>query len=299
MNPRFRVLVLLLLAVLLPALSGCPGFGGDANAILVLSVKDTPVDGVQSVVVAFRGVELMTTGGQLQTFMFAANQSVDLLKYQGDDSAVLVNGRGVVGGDFQWLRLDIDAANSYVIDTSGNRYPLQLAGGSQGTLKLATPFGIAPGSTGDYVIDFNLRRALTESTGSGTPVYTLNPTVRMVDASQTGSVSGTAAATLTVGGTPISASGCSPAVYVYSGTPAILSGFDASVAGGAAPLMSASLFLDSTTGNYDYAATYLPAGTYTLAVTCAATDSPGATTEAFSASQTANVTVGANSTVNF
>jgi len=299
MNLKPRFLALLLLASLLSALGGCYGFSSDANAILILRVKDTPVDGVQSVVVAFNRVELMPTSGKLQAFTFTVPQTVDLLNYQGDDSAVLINGRGIVGGSFDWVQLDIDTAHSYVIAANGNQYPLKLPSGSSGGLRITMPFTIAAGNTGDYVIDFNLRQALTESTGSGTPVYTLGPALRMVDASQTGSVSGTAVATLTVGGTAISASSCSPAIYVYAGTPTTLGGYAAAVSGGATPITSASLMLNTTTGDYNYFVAYLPAGSYTLAATCAGADSPGVTSLAFSASQTATVTVNGNATVMF
>ena len=296
MSIKPRDFGLLLAGGLLLALAGCNG--GSSTSTMNLAVTDTPVDGAQSVVVAFTGVDLMGPGGQ-QSFSFATEKTIDLLAQQGTNSASLLSGATVLAGDYQWIRLDIDAANSYIITSTGAKYPLTIPSGSQTGLKLVSGFTIAQGGVADFVIDFNLRGSVTQSNAGGTVSYILTPALRLINMQQVGTISGIVASTLSIGSSLITATSCSPAVYVYSGTVTVLDGFNVTVSGGTAPLTSATVRLNNTTGAYDYTVGFLAPGTYTLAVTCAANDTAGATTLAFSAAQTAMVTANSTTTVNF
>lgn len=295
-----RILSTVVLAGGIAALAACNGSTGTGS--LSLGVTDTPVDGIQNVVVAFTGVTLKGPDG-LTTITFPQEQSIDLLKLQGDASASLLQNNLVTAGKYQWIRLNLDLANSYVVTDSGNQYPLTIPSGSQTGLKLVSGFTVAQGGQASFMIDFNLRKALTMTqTGTGGTVnYILRPALRLINMQQVGSIAGHAAATMTVGGAAISSSSCSPAVYVYSGTNVTLAGYEVTTSGGATPLTSATLKLDNSTGNYDYTVGFLSPGGYTLAVTCAANDttSPSAATLAFSASATATVMANATTTVNF
>lgn len=295
-----RVLSTLILAGGITALAACNGSSGAGT--LSLGVTDTPVDGVQSVVVAFTGVTLKGPDG-LKTITFPQEQSLDLLKLQGDASASLLQDTLVTAGQYQWIRLNLDLSNSYVVTDSGNQYPLTIPSGSQTGLKLVSGFTVAQGGQASFMVDFNLRKALTMTqTGrSGVVNYILKPALRLINLQQVGSIVGHAAATMTVGGAAISAASCSPAVYVYSGTNVTPAGYAVTTSGGAAPLSSATLKLNNTSGNYDYTVGFLAPGGYTLAVTCADNDStsPSAATLAFSAPATATVMANATTTVNF
>lgn len=296
MFSKIRYMTVLLAASTLLALAGCNGSG--SGAILNLGVTDTPVDGAQSVVVAFTGVDLMGPTGMV-TFKFATEQQIDLLQQQGTNSASLLTGQSIPAGNYQWIRLDIDAANSYIVTSDGTQHALTIPSGSQTGLKLVSGFTVAQGSLADFVIDFNLRKAITQSNSSGTTSYVLNPALRLTDMQQVGSISGSASSTISIGSTLISSTSCEPAVYVYPGTVTVLSGFNVSLSGGTAPLTSATLNLNATTGNYDYTAGFLAPGTYTLAVTCAADDTAGATTLAFSTPKTVSVTANTKTTLSF
>lgn len=304
MSIKTRNLALLFAGGLLLALAGCNG-GGSSDATLNLGVTDTPVDGAQNVVVAFTGVDLMGPGGQ-QSFSFSSEKSIDLLQQQGTNSASLLAGVTIPAGNYQWIRLDIDAANSYIITSTGAKYPLTIPSSSQTGpsssqtgLKLVSGFTVAQGDIADFVIDFNLRQSITQSNAGGITSYILTPALRLINEQQVGTVSGSVASTLSIGGSLITATTCSPAVYVYPGTVTVLDGFNVNVSGGTAPLTSATVSLNNTTGIYDYTVGFLAPGTYTLAVTCAADDMAGATTLAFSAAQIATVTANTTTTVNF
>lgn len=257
------------------------------------------MDGVQKVVVAFTGVEVHGPGGTT-SFPFQQEKSVNLLNYQGANSEVLISKSRVPAGDYQWLRLDLDLANSYVIASDGSQYPLNVPSGQETGLKLVSGFTVAQGGSAAFMLDFNLRKSLTETQNSnGGTEYILRPTLRLIDMQLVGSVAGSAAGTMTIGTEPISDPACSPAVYVYSGAILVPEGYYVTVSGGTPPLTSASLTLDSGTGNYDYTVGFLAPGQYTLAVTCAANDEPGGTSLDFS--PTKLVMIGANqtSTVDF
>lgn len=294
---NLRSVSVILGLLMLTGLSGCGG-GSTATGMLNLSVTDTPVDGAQSVVVAFTGIELMGPGGQ-SNFDFTSEQSLDLLKLQGDASAALLNGVIVPAGNYQWIRLDIDAANSYVIDSKGGKFPLDIPSGSESGLKLVSGFTVAQGGIADFMVDFDLRQSMTLDNSGGTTTYTLKPALRLIDMQSVGTVSGTVANTLGIGGLPITDTTCSPAVYLYQGSGIVPEGYNVTLTGGTAPLTSATVALDTNTGAYAYTVGFLAPGTYTLAVTCAAMDKAGATTLAFSTAQTATVTVNATTTIDF
>jgi hypothetical protein len=290
----FQVTGLICLFSLLAACNG----SSSSTGTMSLAVNDTPVDGAQMVVVAFTGVDLMSSGN-LQSFPFATERTINLLSLQGSASAQLLSGVTVPAGNYQWIRLDIDPANSYIITSTGARYPLDIPSGSQTGLKLVSGFTVDQGSQSDFLIDFNLRQSLTESNSGGTTSYLLNPALRLVNLETAGSVSGTAATTLSINGESINNTACDPAVYVYPQGTTVFNGFDVSVSGGTTPIASATLSLDSSTGLYDYTVGFLAPGTYVLALTCAGNDTSGATSLAVVLPQDVTITANTTATVNF
>jgi len=299
----FRLAAMLLVLTGAVALGACGGSGSNSNmsgnGALSLDITDTPVEGASQVVVAFTGVDVMGPSGQMHLAL-ASEKTVDLLTLQGNASASLLSGVTVPAGDYQWLRLDVDEANSFVVATGGGKFPLKIPSGSESGLKLVSGFTVAQGGSSDFVVDFDLRKSLTLDHGAGGALtYTLTPALRLTDMQQVGTVSGTVASTLSLGGTLITATDCEPAVYVYIGSGIKPEGYDVTVSGGTSPLTSAKVSLDATSGDYVYTVSFLAPGTYTLAAVCAGADTTGATTLAFSPAKTATVTANNTVTVNF
>jgi hypothetical protein len=261
--------------VLLAALAACNGSSSGTGSLTV-GVTDTPVDGLSQVTVAFTGIELMGPDGMVN-YSLQNEASVNLLTLQGTQDFTVLANQSVPAGDYQWMRLDIDPAHSYVVTDLGTQYPLSIPSGSETGLKLVSGFTVAQGSLSSFVIDFNLRQSLTEDNQGGTTTYSLTPALRIVNQQEVGQIAGSVSSNLDIGTTPISATGCDPAVYVYSGTPSVLEGYDATVSGGTMPLTSATLSLDTSTGVYGYTVGFLAPGTYTLTVTCAGDDVSGGT----------------------
>jgi hypothetical protein len=283
-------------AVLVATLAACNGSSSGSGALTV-GVTDTPVDGVSQVVVAFTGIELMGPDGTVN-YSLSSEQQINLLSYQGTDDFTLLANQAVPAGNYQWMRLDIDPAHSYVVTDAGAQYPLSIPSGSETGLKLVSGFTVAQGSLSSFVIDFNLRQSLTEDNQGGSITYSLTPALRVVNQQEVGTVAGTVSANLDIGTTPISSTGCDPAVYVYSGTPTTLEGYDATVSGGTMPLTSATLALNASSGLYAYTVGFLAPGTYTLTVTCAGLDVSGGTFVDVTP-QTVTVTANQTATLNF
>lgn len=297
MNKKVAVVFV---AALAGALAGCNG-GGSASAgaaSMTLGVTDTPVDGVQKVNVAFTGVDLMGPNGLVQ-HTFSKEKTVDLLTLQGNASETLLSGVNIPAGNYQWIRFDIDTSNSDVIGKNGGQYNLTILSSSQTGLKLVSGFTAAQGGQLDFVVDFDLRQAMTSTTTANGTTYMLKPALRLINKQKVGTVSGTTAGTVAIGSNTVAGANCDPAVYVYSGASVTPGGYLATVTNGTTPLTSATVKLDSSTGSYGYTVGFLAPGTYTLALTCSADDTSGSTSLSFTGTQNVDVTANATATANF
>lgn len=247
------------------ALSGC-GEEEQRWGTLSLGVTDAPVDAAARVVVEFTGVELRHQDGSLETFIFDMPRQIDLLALQGGGSELLLEDEQVPAGQYEWLRLSVnadrDASTSFIEYEDGTVFPLFIPSGEQAGLRLVSGFVIPVGASADFTIDFDLRRSIVRPPGIG-PNHILRPALRLVDNAAIGSIAGRVDPSLIF---PASGDVCSPAVYAFEGhevTPV-------EVFGTAGPLASATVELEEQTGDYTYRIAFLPPGPYTVAFTCEA-----------------------------
>lgn len=291
---RFLAFICLLIATAMTA--GCGDSSSD-SATMGLSVADTPVDGATKVTVVFTGVQLHGDSGATTQIDFATPKQIDLMAAQNGSAAVLFSGQTVTAGKYQWIRLLVDTGQSTITLSDGSVHSLTIPSGSRTGLKLVSGFTVAAGSQANFTIDFDLRQAVTLANG-GTGQYILKPALRLVDNQQVGRISGTVSNTFTIGTTLVSDTSCGPAVYIYSG--ANVTPVDINTTSSVQPVTTATLSLNTATGDYDYTAAFIEPGDYTLAVTCAADDDPDvADVLTFSATRNTTVTAGTTSTVNF
>lgn len=281
------------LLVAIAALAACNG-SSDNMATLNLAVADTPVDGAESVIVTFTGVEIQGSGGAAVDYDFSRPKQIDLLQQQGGDSASLLQGVSLQAGKYEWIRLKVDASQSSITLPDGSQHPLTIPSGSQTGLKLVSGFTVAAGNVADFTIDFDLRKAVTLASGS----YILRPAYRLIDNQQVGKISGSVANTVIIGGTAINNPGCMPAAYIYNGSD--VSPTDVNATSMVQPVETATLSLDNSSGDYVYTAAFLAPGAYTVTVTCAAADDPTVVdTLAFLTPKNATVTADATTKVDF
>jgi hypothetical protein len=201
----------------------------------------------------------------------------------------------VPAGDYQWVRIEIDPAESYVIASNGGRYALDAPSLFQST----ADFTVGEGLTANMLVDIDLHMALSAETQGGVTLYTLKPISRLVNLKAVGTIRGTAPGGLMVGKLALTDPRCDPQLYAYAGAGVVPAGYFVPVKGGQSPFATAPLALNINQDIYSFNMGLLPAGNYTVAITCGAADAPGSKSIDFSPSQDAQVTVGNSTTVTF
>ncbi|HET7587249.1 MAG TPA: DUF4382 domain-containing protein [Gammaproteobacteria bacterium] len=299
-----RLLPNVLLCALALTLAACNGSDSDTTSApqtgtLNLAVTDAPIDSAQAVVIAFTGIEIHGPRGT-KAFDFDSPKTIDLLKYQGSNAAVLLDGATLDAGNYQWIRLDVDAGQSYITLDDGSRHDLVIPSGAESGLKLVSGITIPAGGAADFTIDFDLRKSINAPADAST-AYKLRPALRLINNVEVGTIEGSVANTLSIGTLSIADATCGPTVYAYAGANAIPADVDTSAdTTDGQPLASSMLTLNNTTGAYDYEIGFLTEGEYTLTVTCAKLDAPGqADTLNFSATKTVSVTANETTTADF
>jgi hypothetical protein len=253
-----------LLAATALGLAACGGGSTSDMGQMKLAVADAPVDGAQAVVVKFTGVELTGNGGNPVTIIFPQPKTIDLLNQSGTASAVLFD-QPIPAGKYGQIRLivvaDGDPSNSYMTLSDGTMHGLQVP--DSNGLKLVSGFSVTGSGVVDYTIDFDLRKAITCPTGQA-PVCTLKPAERLVDNTTVGNIQG-------VVDNALVPNGCTPGVYLYDGTVTAAEDMNSTAASSDTnqPLASKMPVANSQPPYY-YQFTFLPPGTYTVALTCQA-----------------------------
>ncbi len=273
-------------------LAACGGGGGGdgtkaKTGTLKVGITDAPVDYAASVVVQFSGVELKPVNGAPFSIDFTPAKNFDLIHLTGTTRAMLVDGVQIPAGDYEWMRLKVNAdpnvgGDSYlVLEQGGEQCEMRVPSGDQTGLKLIQGFTVAVGAITDFTIDFDLRKSLVAPPGQrtmmntcGGQAYMLKPVLRMVNNLQVGTISGTVDANLILakcaGPTtppypgnvylfgPIAAGAADTSVMPddYDGIPSDPNGADALV----------SAMVDPNTGNYTIG--FVAPGRYKVAYTC-------------------------------
>ena len=263
---------------------------GDSVGYVTLYATGLPPPGTQAVVLSVRSFELGGDPGQIDIDPHSPGNLQAV--FDGNRNTIMRRVT-VHTGLYRWVRLDIDRADSYVLGDNGARYTLEVPG----VFESAGEFQVGETQTASVVVYVDLRRALSSTLQGGVPVYTLRQESRLADLQTVGRVTGEIAATTTIGSLSLSDPSCDPQAYAYEGSGAVPAGYAVPVAGGVAPFAAAPLTLNATLDEYFFQVTLLPPGTYTVALTCAATDTAGASSLAFSPTVTATVKAGTNSIV--
>ncbi len=280
---------LLLFGAISALLIGCNGGGSSTDSgSLTLGITDAPVDNAEAVVIQFSGIEIISSSATSISVDYETPKTLDLIQLQGGLRDTLLDGHELAAGQYEQLRLKVNATHDEVLDSyiqiDGAQHELWIPSGSESGLKLNHPFEIVAGVPVDLTIDFDLRKSVVRTgpgNGSGgpegpqedSPGYILKPTLRLIVTQQAGDISGTIADTAFTGLS--CAAGITGyydySVYVYAGSDVIPDDLD----GEGDPLTTANAKYDVETGVYSYKAAFLPAGNYTIAATCeAATDEP-------------------------
>jgi hypothetical protein len=301
---------LLFLSVVL--VSACGGGGGGevapelpSTGSLSVAITDAPVHDVAEVNVQFTGVSVKPADGNAIDFTFDVPKDINLLALTDANSADLLNGERLEAGAYNWIRLQVNAEadgvpDSFVIVDAGGGM-VELVVPSQRGLQLSSGFTITRNQTTSFIIDWDLNKGLVAPSGqgnsAGSTVWKLRPSLRITDLTSFGSISGVVANTL------VDADSCTtnPAedagnsIYIYEGadvTPDDIHTDDEGIPINAvgAPLATAQVKMTEN-GGYDYLATFLAPGDYTVAFTCQGLDDTSEEDDPIVFSATANATV--------
>ncbi|MDH3631731.1 MAG: DUF4382 domain-containing protein [Gammaproteobacteria bacterium] len=234
-----------------------------------LRVTDAPIDYAVSVVLRFTEVRLRNTNGNWTSHIFNTPKSIDMLQLQGTKTADLLIDKLVDVGNYDEIRLLVDAAPmANYIDLGSSVVELIIPSGSSSGLKIKGDFSVLENRPASLVMDLDLRQSITMAGNSG--MYILKPVVRLVSDQEAGHIRGTVdLASLN------SMPACSDtdphsynAVYVYAGHNVIPDDIDQSSPHSLAPFATTSIAYDNAIMGFLYEAAFLPAGNYTVAITC-------------------------------
>ncbi len=284
MNRLLPVLLCLLI-------SACEGRVG-------ISLSATPPEELNAAVLRITAIDLRRDDGSTVSINIDPDRDIDLLALDRGAVTALISDREIGAGNYTGLTLQLAMASSvrdsYIEDSSGAEFPLVLRSGA--TTTAAEDFSIRDEEDTQLTVHFDLRSSLLfGETSAGE--RQLSPRLRVIENGKAGTISGNAASTL------LGDAGCATTadeqagtvVYVFAGsvTPDDLDGV--------APNPLSTALLRSSETQDDYVAPFLPAGSYTLALTCEADlDNPlSSETIRFIASATATVRAGETTTLNF
>lgn len=263
------------------AVTGCTAVS-DNTSSFNLSITDGPVDDASAVYVQFSSIMLKSAKNDDVLIEFDPPKRINLLDLQGDSSASLISDYALAAGDYQFIQLAVETGNNTsIITISGADHDLDIPSGSESGLKLVNGFTAPANGSVDFTIDFDLRKSITESNGS----YHLRPALRLIDNVTVGHIKGDVTSALTAN----SCGADGNAVYIYEGndvTPG-----DINTTTGDDVVTTALVKYDDSTSSYSYAAGYLTAGNYTIALTCEADSDNVDQKDNISFVSTANVVV--------
>lgn len=222
-----RFLSVLLVAVTI--LVGCGGSGSSSpdnpTGIISLAISDGPVHDAEKVCIAFNEIEFKGEGQSIIVQLDPA-ESVNLLEFQGSNSKPILVNQELPAGQYQWVRLGVDAerggsggtgntsepgcdgAGSYIV-MNGKAYNLYVPSSAQTGLKLVGGFEVPDSGIANLTAEFDLMKSVTAPSGLS-PDVILRPTIRLVSNDGVGTLTGQA------GNLRATAMECAPSVYVFN-----------------------------------------------------------------------------------
>ena len=271
----------------------------DRQASISLRLTDAPLDDVVKVVVQFTGVQLIhETEGKSTSFNFETPQTIDLLLLQGSNTAVLLNEVPIEAGDYSEIRLFTNAEDlaSFIETDDGGIHELKIPSGNSSGLKLKGDVIVTAQRDTGYVIDFDLLRSVKKAGNSGK--YILSPVLRLINDADAGTITGSVDPTLLVDPS------CSDddvdshnSLYVFDGHDQIPTDINEDNSEKLTPVTTSIVNYDGEQEMYLYEAAFLPAGDYTIAVTCNADQEDLETDDDLQFFDIQNVTVLINNTI--
>lgn len=252
-------------------ISACSSSDDNGSGTLSVSLMDRPVDGVTELWVTISEMWLKPAGDGPAFELPLTNTpiQVNLLDLTDQTAELLVDEAVVDAGSYNWIELrveDADVGDSYAITDIGGMEPVDIDVPS-GKIKLVSGFSVGDNQAIRLLIDWDVRKGLTDPVGR--EGYLLRPAFRVLDVDELGSVSGTITQTtfdLEDSCTAKSNADEGNVVYVFEGdvTPDDIDDVSPD------PVTTVDA-IPGVDGGYDYRFVIEP-GDYTIAFTCQGLD---------------------------
>lgn len=277
-----------LLSMAAVSLAGCGGSGGgsdgfsDTYGSLSLGISDGPVHDAQKVCITFTDIELKPMGGASTTLTLANPEKINLLDFQGTNTMPILTSEQLPAGQYQWMRLGVDAVRgsnggmgdtsdpnvcdgeaSYIVMNDNSVHNLYVPSGENTGLKLHGGYTVPVNDQVSLTAEFDLGKSITAPPGQA-PDVMLRPTIRLVNNNEVGTLTGRVANSLA------EAEACQPSVYVFNDgvmPNGIADGVDDPDDPVATAMVEARDQADGTV-EWHYTVGFLLAGDYEAAFTC-------------------------------
>ncbi|WP_161829916.1 DUF4382 domain-containing protein [Steroidobacter agaridevorans] len=248
---------------LLALLAGCEG-----EVTMDLGTELPADPNITQVVADIRGLEFTKSGGGTETMEFRGSEQVDLIDLADDNGVLrLFTSEQLSEGTYTGVRLLFDedrADDAFVSTFAGTQFPLNLADSAPASLSFQIEDNES--SSESFTLLLDLRKSL--SFDEDTDEYTLTPTLRAVESSEMSRIEGNVSVTCLSGTLERGA------VYLFQNSDVTPDDIDGA---GVEPFATSPIF--TVGGGFVYALRYLPAGSYTMAVTCIGNDDEPLTDE--------------------
>jgi hypothetical protein len=245
MNIFKKLIGVVLSFTLMTLISGCGGGTSDAlTGTATMNIADAPVDdeNVLGVYVAFDAVEYKPASAEWVVEELNETRVINLLDLQDGNSTMLAAQTELPVGRINQVRFIINEAETFIELKNEGNVSLTVPSGEE---KVVGGFVVPAGADVNITADFDLRKSLVLDAKG----YKLKPTIKIVDNSQVGEVSGT-----------VSNMNANTTVIVYAyANDTFNEGQET-----ANDFANAATSSDATDGSYTLA--WLAAGTYDLVV---------------------------------
>lgn len=266
----------------LALLAGCGGGSSPdttappppATGTISVSITDDPWHDMDSMVIRITGLDFGQSNGEVHSFGLPGGpMDVDMMQLQNGVHHTLISDVELPRGDYDWMRIRIDASQSFMRDGgTGGHHGFRMGPGAGEGLEVHEQFGIEAGSHGDYMLDYDLRQGVRHShNGMMGDQFELHNAMRLIRLEQAGGIFGHVDPSLVDLNHPdCDTSDGGNWVYAFpgdAGAPDDIA--DVESDGVPGPIATDRVEMNPGTGAHEYHFGYLEEGTYRFAFTCA------------------------------
>jgi hypothetical protein len=247
------------LLALFALLAGCEG-----EVTMDLGTELPADPDITQVVANIRGLEFTTSGGGTETLEFRDSEPTDFIDLADDNGVLrLFTSEALSEGNYTGVRLLFDEDrldDAFVSTIDGTQFPLNVGDGDYASLSFNVEDNDS--SSESFTLLLDLRQSL--SFDDDNDEYTLTPVMRAVNTEDMSRIDGDVSVTCPAGDDLSTG-----AVYLYDGEDVTPDDIDGA---GVEPFATAPVFTSQDGSSFFYSLRYLPAGDYTLALSCIGND---------------------------